>query len=69
MVVFESSRYTHPNSISQSLKTLFLGFSSRDGSNQRPGIYWNPSERSARIQARTTNCQIWEVYGNSTLIT
>ena len=50
-------------------KTLFLGFSSRDGSNQRPGIYWNPSERYARIQARTTNCQIWEVYGNSTLIT
>ena len=50
-------------------KTLFLGFSSRDGSNQRPGIWWNPSERNARIQARTTNCQIWEIHGNSTLIT
>ena len=50
-------------------KTLFLGFSARDGSNQRPGIWWNPSERSARVQARTTNCQIWEVYGNSILIT
>lgn len=50
-------------------KTLFLGFSSRDGSNQRPGVWWNPSERSARVQARTTNCQIWEIHGNSTLIT
>ena len=50
-------------------KTLFLGFSTRDGTNQRPGIYWNASERSSRSQAKTTNCQIWEVYGNSTLIT
>ena len=50
-------------------KTLFLGWSSRDGGNNRPGNYWNPSERSSRIQARTTNVQIWEIYGNSTLIT
>ena len=50
-------------------KTLFLGWSSRGGSNERPGIVWNPSNRSVRTQSRTTNCQIWEIYGNSTLIT
>lgn len=50
-------------------KTLFLGYSSRDGGNNRPSNYWNPNQRSARIQARTTNVQIWEIYGNSTLIT
>ena len=50
-------------------KTLFLGWSSRNGGNERPGSYWNPSNRSVRTQSRTTNCQIWEIYGNSTLIT
>ena len=50
-------------------KTLFLGWSSRDGNNNKPGNYWNTSNRSNRVQIKTTNIQIWEVYGNSTLIT
>ena len=50
-------------------KTLFLGWSLRDGTSQRPGNYWNPSERAGRIRDRTTNIQIWEIYGNSTVIT
>ena len=50
-------------------KTLFLGWSSRSGSSERPGDYWNPSERAARIRDRTTNVQIWEIYGNTTVIT
>ena len=50
-------------------KTLFLGWSTRSGSNESPGNYWNPHERFARIQSRTTNIQIWEIYGNATVIT
>lgn len=50
-------------------KTLFLGWKLRDGTSQRPGNYWNPHERFARIQSRTTNIQIWEIYGNATVIT
>ena len=50
-------------------KTLFLGWSSRNGANERPGNYWNPSERAGRVRDRTTNVQIWEIYGNSTVIT
>ena len=50
-------------------KTLFLGWDTRDGTNQRPGNYWNPHERAGRVQSRTTNIQIWEIYGNLTVIT
>ena len=50
-------------------KTLFLGWSSRNGGNEGPGNFWNPTNRSARTQSRTTNCQIWEIYGNATVIT
>ncbi len=50
-------------------KTLFLGWSARDGGGNRPSNYWNTSNRSNRVRNKTTNIQIWEVYGNSTLIT
>ena len=50
-------------------KTLFLGWSTRSGSNERPGNWWNPSNRSGRVRDRTTNVQIWEIKGNATVIT
>lgn len=50
-------------------KTVWLGWDSRDNNNNSPGAYWNPTDRAGRIQDRTTNIQIWEIYGNSTLIT
>ena len=50
-------------------KTLFLGWSTRNGTNQSPGNIWNPSERAGRIRDRTTNIQIWEIKGNATVIT
>ena len=50
-------------------KTLFLGWSTRGGTNESPGNFWNPSERAGRIRDRTTNIQIWEIKGNTTVIT
>ena len=50
-------------------KEVLLGWSSRDSVSQRPGNYWNPSERSARARDRTTKITILETYGNTTLIT
>jgi hypothetical protein len=43
------------------VKTVTLGWQSRGGSNEQPGIIWNPDQRSARMQSRTTNIVIYEV--------
>ena len=50
-------------------KEVLLGWSSRSGSAERPGEYWNPSERDARIRDRTTNITIIETFGSTTLVT
>lgn len=41
--------------------TVTIGWSSRDGSGQRPYTYWNPYQGSARIRGYTTNFQIYEI--------
>ena len=45
-------------------KRVRLGWSSRSGSNERPGNYWNPDKRSGRARERTTQITVMEVYGN-----
>lgn len=42
-------------------KTVTLGWSSRGGSTEQPGNYWNPENRSARARSRTTQIVIYEV--------
>ena len=51
-------------------KKISLGWSLRNNSSgEKPGLYWNPSERSARAHDRTTKITILETYGNTTLVT
>ena len=51
-------------------KKVSLGWSLRNNSSgERPGSYWNPSNRSARYRDRTTKITILETYGNTTLVT
>ena len=51
-------------------KKISLGWSLRNNaSGEKPGLYWNPSERSARSRDRTTKITILETYGSTTLIT
>lgn len=51
-------------------KKITLGWSLRNNSSgERPGNYWNPSERSSRSRDRTTKITILETYGNTTLVT
>ena len=51
-------------------KKVSIGWSVRSGqSSNRPGNYWNPSERSARAHDRTTKITILETFGATTLIT
>ena len=51
-------------------KKVSLGWSLRNNqSSNRPGDYWNPSERSARIRDRTTKITILETFGNTTQVT
>ncbi len=41
--------------------TVYVGWRSANNSNQRPGNYWNPSQRSARDQDHTTNITFFEL--------
>ena len=51
-------------------KKVSLGWSLRNNSSgERPGSYWNPSNRSGRTRDRTTKITILETYGNTTLVT
>ena len=51
-------------------KKVSIGWSLRNNaSGERPGNYWNPSERAARVRDRTTKITILETYGNTTLVT
>ena len=51
-------------------KKVSLGWSLRNGeSGNRPGDYWNPSERSSRARDRTTKITILETFGNTTAVT
>ena len=50
-------------------KEVLLGWSSRSGSSEQPGNYWNPSERDTRIRDRTTNITLIETFGSTTLVT
>ena len=51
-------------------KKVSIGWSVRSGqTSNRPGNYWNPSERSARAHDRTTKITILETFGATTLIT
>ena len=51
-------------------KKVSIGWSLRNNDgNNRPGNYWNPSERSGRTRDRTTKITILETYGNTTLVT
>ena len=51
-------------------KKVSLGWSLRNNSSgERPGNYWNPSNRSGRYRDRTTKITILETYGNTTLVT
>ena len=51
-------------------KKVSLGWSLRNNnSGERPGDYWNPSERSSRARDRTTKITILETFGNTTLVT
>ena len=51
-------------------KKVSIGWSLRNNSSgEKPGLYWNPSERSARAHDRTTKITILETYGNTTLVT
>ena len=51
-------------------KKVSIGWSLRDSaSNNRPGNYWNPSERSSRARDRTTKITILETFGNTTQVT
>ena len=45
---------------------IHLGWSSRDGSAQRPGDTWNPQNTSARTRQATTNIWIWELDPSTT---
>ena len=51
-------------------KKVSIGWSLRNNSSgERPGSYWNPSNRSGRYRDRTTKITILETYGNTTLVT
>ena len=51
-------------------KKVSIGWSLRNNaSGERPGNYWNPSERASRVRDRTTKITILETYGNTTLVT
>ena len=51
-------------------KKVSLGWSLRNNqSANRPGNYWNPSERSGRARDRTTKITILETFGNTTAVT
>ena len=51
-------------------KKVSIGWSVRSNqSSNRPGNYWNPSERSARAHDRTTKITILETFGATTLVT
>lgn len=45
---------------------IHLGWSSRDGSSQRPGDQWNPQHDSARHRQNTTNIWVWELDPSTT---
>lgn len=40
---------------------IHLGWSSRDGSNQRPSEKWNPQHTSARHRQNSTQIWVWEI--------
>ena len=51
-------------------KKVSIGWSLRNNaSGERPGNYWNPSERAARVRDRTTKITILETFGNTTAVT
>ena len=51
-------------------KKISIGWSLRNNSSgERPGNYWNPSERAARVRDRTTKITILETFGNTTAVT
>ncbi len=51
-------------------KKVSIGWSLRNSNTgERPGNYWNPSERSARVRDRTTKITILETFGNTTAVT
>ena len=51
-------------------KKVSIGWSVRNNqSANRPGNYWNPSERSGRARDRTTKITILETFGNTTAVT
>tara|TARA_Y100000004_G_scaffold174387_1_gene213072 strand:- start:2391 stop:3236 length:846 start_codon:yes stop_codon:yes gene_type:complete len=45
---------------------IHLGWSSRDGSAQRPGDTWNPQNTSSRARQSTTNIWVWELDPSTT---
>ena len=45
---------------------IHLGWSSRDGSSQRPGSTWNPQHKSSRHRQTTTNVWVWELDPSTT---
>ena len=48
--------------LSTGVKTVNIGWSSRSGeAGARAGTWWNPDQRSARVQSRTTVIEIFEV--------
>jgi len=51
-------------------KKVSIGWSVRSNqASNKPGLHWNPSERSGRSRDRTTKITILETYGSTTLIT
>jgi len=51
-------------------KKISIGWSLRNNSSgERPGNYWNPSERASRVRDRTTKITILETFGNTTAVT
>ena len=40
---------------------IHLGWSSRGGSSERAGEYWNPQNRSARHRQNSTQIWVWEI--------
>lgn len=49
------------NILTTGTKTVTYGWSSSDGAGQRPAIWTNPDQRSARAQNRTTIIDVYEI--------